>query len=94
MQFWILEKNKVVPRTFREKKVILEFVDKHKTGYFHIGKDSKFIFLTSFFSKLIEKEVQEMGSNWREKKRKSKDLEFVGDLNSKRWSIQGRKLNQ
>lgn len=62
-------------------------VDKHKTGYFHISKDSKFIFLTSFFSKQIENEVQEMESNWREKKRKSKDLEFVGDLNSKRWRI-------
>ena len=79
----------MVPRTFREKKVILEFVDKHKTGYFHIGKDSKFIFLTSFFSKLIEKEVQEMESNWREKKRNSKDLEFVGDLNSKHGVSRG-----
>ena len=79
----------MVPRTFREKKVILEFVDKHKTGYFLIGKDSKFIFLTSLFSKLIEKEVQEMESNWREKKRKSKDLEFVGDLNSKHGVSRG-----
>lgn len=56
--------------------------DKHKTRYFHIGQGSKFLFLTSFRRKLIENEVQEMGSNRREEKGKSKDLRFVGDLSS------------
>ena len=87
MQFWILEKKQCPVHSERKRLFWNLSVDKHKTGYFHINKDSKFIFLTSFFSKRIENEVQEMESNWGEKKRKSKDLEFVGDLNSKRWRI-------
>lgn len=70
---WILEESEAIlpsPPNSKRKRYLFGNLsaDRHRTRYFHIGKDSKFNFFTSFLRKLVENKVQETGSNRREEK--------------------------